>query len=85
MATYNDPIKCFAPLEVIERLLEIRSEFGFSQSVYLPSSAELADSLDAYGFSIYAFIDEEEEMNFGDYRAPLVPGGDTDEQTTGTH
>jgi len=24
MATYRDPVRCFAPLEVIERLLEIR-------------------------------------------------------------
>ncbi|REJ78168.1 MAG: hypothetical protein DWQ47_17645 [Acidobacteria bacterium] len=85
MATYKDPVQCFAPLEVIERLLEIRSEFGFAQSVYIPSSAELADSLDAYGFSIYAFDRGRRQMNFGDYRAPLVPGGDTDETTAGTH
>lgn len=85
MATFKDPIKCFAPLEVIERLLEIRSEFGFSQAVYLPSSAELADSLDANGFSIYAFVREGREMNFGDYRAPLAPHGDSDEETAQSH
>ena len=29
MATYRDPVRCFAPLEVIERLLEIRVEAGY--------------------------------------------------------
>ncbi len=78
MATYNDPVQCFAPLEVIERLLEIRKELGFSQTVYLPSSIELADSLDAYGFTGYAFNHDSSELNFGDYRTPLVPGGEYD-------
>ena len=48
MATYNDPVKCFAPLEVLERLLEIRAELGFSQVIYLDNSLDLADFLDAY-------------------------------------
>jgi hypothetical protein len=78
MATFNDPIKCFAPLEVLERLLEIRKELGFRQTVYLPSSNELAKSLDAYGFTGYAFRQEASEINFGDYRTPLVPGGEYD-------
>ena len=26
MATFKDPVRCFAPIEVIERLLEIRAE-----------------------------------------------------------
>ena len=76
MATYHDPIKCFAPLEVIERLLEIRAELGYSQSIYVPGSYELADFLDAHGFDAYAFSVKNEEINYGDYRSPLVPGGD---------
>lgn len=76
MATFRDPIKCFAPLEVIERLLEIRAEFGCQQSIYVPSSTELADSLDAYGFSIYAFTDKETKFDLGVYTAPMVPGGE---------
>ena len=76
MATFKDPIQCFAPLEVIERLLEIRAEFGYSQSLYVPSSYELADFLDAHGFDIYAFSTKNEEINYGDYRSPVVPGGD---------
>lgn len=77
MATYQDPVRCFAPLEVIERLLEIRREMGYTQEVYLPNSNELAGFLDAYGFDVYAFSNENQEINYGDYRSPLVPGGDS--------
>ena len=77
MATFRDPDKCFAPLEVIERLLDIRKELGFSESVYLLESDQLTDSLDSYGFDIYAFTTRNEKINYGDYRAPVVPGGDT--------
>ena len=75
MATYRDPVSCFAPLEVIERLLEIRAEAGFVPAVYLLSTDDLADYLDAFGFDVYSFS-EETEFHFGDYRAPLAPGGD---------
>jgi hypothetical protein len=76
MATYRDPVRCFAPLEVIERLLEIRAEAGYSPALYLLSPDDLAAYLDAYGFDVYAFSDTEAEFHFGDYRAPLAPGGD---------
>lgn len=76
MATYKDPIKCFAPIEIVERLLEIRADAGFPEAIYLHSSAELADHLDAYGFDVYAFSNDNEEINYGDYRAQFVPGGD---------
>lgn len=76
MATYQDPVKCFAPLEVIERLLEIRAECGFSQSIFLDNSLDLAQFLDAYGFDVYSFSMQNEKINYGDYRAVIVPGGD---------
>ena len=76
MATFNDPRKCFAPLEVIERFLEIRRELGFSESVYVLESEQLTDFLDSFGFDIYAFSTGNEKINYGDYRAPVVPGGD---------
>ena len=76
MATYRDPVRCFAPLEVIERLLEIRVEAGYSPAVYLLSPDDLADYLDAYGFDVYALSEAEAGFHFGDYRAPLAPGGD---------
>lgn len=77
MATYNDPVKCFAPLEVVERLLEIRAELGFTEVVYLDSSIELVQFLDAFGFDMYAFSGTPgEKLNYGNYRVPIVPGGD---------
>jgi hypothetical protein len=76
MATYRDPVRCFAPIEVIERLLEIRVEAGYSPGIYLMTSNDLAGYLDAYGFDVYAFADAEAGFHFGDYRAPLAPGGD---------
>jgi len=77
MATFKDPIKCFAPLEVVERLLEIRAELGYPEAIYLNSSLELADFLDAFGFDVYAFSTmKDEKINYGDYRSSLVPGGE---------
>jgi len=76
MATFRDPNECFAPLEVIERLLEIRAELGFSETLYLHRSQELTDFLDAYGFDIYAFSTHNEKINYNDFSTPVVPGGD---------
>ena len=44
MATYRDPVRCFAPLEVIERLLEIRAEAGYAPAIYLLSPDDLAET-----------------------------------------
>jgi hypothetical protein len=85
MATYKDPVKCFAPIEMVERLLEIRGEFGFVQALYLPDSSGLADCLDANGFDIYAFSTTNEELNYGDYSAPVVPGGDNIHSSVKAH
>lgn len=76
MATYRDPVRCFAPIEVIERLLEIREEAGYTPAVFLYTSDHLAHCMDAYGFDVYAFDSKETVLHFGDYRAPLAPGGD---------
>lgn len=76
MATYRDPISCFAPLEMLERLFEIRAEAGYAPAVYLLSPDDLADHLDAYGFDVYALSEIATNLHFGDYRAPLAPGGD---------
>lgn len=76
MATFKDPDRCFAPLEVVERLLEIRADLGFSETLYLDRSQELTDFLDAYGFDIYALSTGNDKINYGDYSTPVVPGGD---------
>lgn len=76
MATFKDPVECFAPLEVVERMLEIRAECGFTQAIFLHDSNELADFLDAYGFNSFCFAKKNEAIDYGKYRAPLVPNGD---------
>jgi hypothetical protein len=76
MATYRDPVRMFAPLEIIERLLEIRAEAGHQPVVYLAAEDELTAYFDAYGFDAYAFAEPEAEFHYGRYRAPLAPGGD---------
>jgi len=85
MATYRDPVRCFAPMEVIERLLEIRVDAGYPPAVYLTTPNDLAAYLDAYGFDVYAFADAEVEFHFGNYRAPLAPGGDHAHSSLTTH
>jgi hypothetical protein len=85
MATYRDPVRCFAPLEVIERLLEIRVEAGYASAIYLLSPDDLAAYLDAFGFDVYALTEAESGFHFGDYRAPLAPGGDHAHSSLTTH
>ena len=76
MATFRDPSQCFAPLEVIERLLQIREELGFTKTLYLNRTDELTDFLDAYGFDVYAFSTGNDKINYDNYSTPVVPGGD---------
>lgn len=76
MATYRDPARVFAPLEVLERILEIRAEAGYAPAIYLYRSSDLVAYFDAYGFDVYAFSDAETEFNYGKYRVSLAPGGD---------
>lgn len=85
MATFRDPDHCFAPLEVIERLLQIRAELGFSENVYVDRSQELTDFLDAYGFDIYVFSTGNEKINYDDYSTPVVPGGDSIHSSVTAH
>jgi len=77
MASFNDPKFTFAPIEVIDRLLEIRSELGFAETLYLDRSNELTDILDAYGFDVYAFSTQNDKIDLNLPSTPVVPGGDT--------
>ena len=85
MATYRDPVRIFAPLEIIERLLEIRTEAGYSPAIFLRSADDLVAYFDAYGFDVYSFDAPEAEFRFGDYRAQLAPGGDHAHETHTAH
>jgi hypothetical protein len=64
MASYRDPELTFAPIEVVERLLQIRSEAGFAETIYLDRSQQLTDILDAYGFDIYAFSTHNDKIDY---------------------
>lgn len=75
MAQFRDPVRTFAPLEVIDRLLEIREQMGYPEVLYLDSSLELAQIFDALGFDAYAVSDVGEKMNYGDYSSAVLPGG----------
>lgn len=85
MATYHDPVKVFAPLEVIERLLEIRVEMGFKAAIFLFTANDIVVHLDAYGFDVFTLSHFTVEFRFGNYRAPLVPGGDHIHSLTTAH
>jgi hypothetical protein len=85
MATYRDPVRVFAPLEVIERLLEIRAEAGHTPAIFLRNSDDLVAYFDAYGFDVYAFDAVEAEFHYGRYRAPLAPGGDHAHESITAH
>jgi len=77
MATFRDPERTFAPIEVAERLLQIRAEAGFSATLYLDRSNQLTDILDAYGFDIYAFSTGNDKIDYESATMPVVPGGDS--------
>ena len=76
MATFRDPEMTFAPIEVVERLLQIRAEAGFPETIYLDRSQQLTDILDAYGFDIYAFSTRNDKIDYEQSTTPVVPGGD---------
>ena len=83
MATYRDPARVFAPLEVIERLLEIRAEAGHAPVLFLRRADDLVAYFDAYGFDVYSF--DETEFCYGKYRAPVAPGGDHAHESLTAH
>ncbi len=85
MATYRDPVRVFAPLEMVERLLEIRAELGYAPAIFLRSADDMAAYLDAYGFDVYAFSDADAAFEYGTYRAQLAPGGDHAHCSVTTH
>lgn len=77
MTSFKDPKLSFSPIEVIDRLLEIRGELGFAETLYIDRSAELTDFLDAFGFDVYAFSTKNEKIELDVTSTPVVPGGDT--------
>jgi hypothetical protein len=85
MATYRDPARVFAPLEILERILEIRADAGYAPVIFLRSADDLVAYFDAYGFDVYSFDRPEAEFRFGNYRAPVAPGGDHAHESPTAH
>jgi hypothetical protein len=54
VASFRDPAKTFAPIEVIERLLEITELYGAAPRLYISADEDLASYLDSFGFDVYA-------------------------------
>jgi hypothetical protein len=54
MASFKDPEQRFAPIEVVERLLQICDFYGERQALYLFSTLDLATYLDSFGFDSYS-------------------------------
>jgi hypothetical protein len=76
VATFRDPVKCFAPLEVIERLIEIRRLYGFPTSLSIENQEQLATALQAFGFDGYRLGKSQETIDFELYQSAIVPSGD---------
>ena len=86
MATYRDPARIFAPLEILERILEIRADAGYQPVIFLRSADDLVAYFDAYGFDVYSFdADAEAEFRYGRYRASVAPGGDHAHESVTAH
>jgi hypothetical protein len=58
VASFRDPARTFAPIEVIERLLEITELYGSAPRLYISADEDLATYLDSFGFDIYALTSD---------------------------
>ncbi|HXG91768.1 MAG TPA: hypothetical protein VNN73_05280 [Blastocatellia bacterium] len=76
MASFRDPAVTFSPIEVIERLLEIKDYYGFDPVLYLSSSNDLATYLDSFGFDIYSLTaDTSRAFKTTTRSAQVLPSG----------
>lgn len=86
MASFRDPARTFAPLEVIERLLEISDYYGHKPILYLSSSDELASYLDSFGFDSYSLTaDTSASFNTTTRSAQVLPNGSRSHESATAH
>ena len=86
MASFRDPAKTFAPLEVIERLLEITDYFGHQPILYISMSDDLAMYLDSFGFDVYSLTTNTKKKFNTTIRSVLVmPNGSRSHESATTH
>jgi hypothetical protein len=86
MASFKDPTQTFEPIEVIERLLEIKDYYGYRPVLYLTSSDDLAMNLDALGFDIYSLTsDTKAAFNTTSRSVSVLPNGSRSHESATTH
>jgi hypothetical protein len=86
MASFRDPARTFAPLEVIERLLEISDYYGHRPILYLSSSDELASYLDSFGFDSYTLTsDTSASFNTTTRSVLVLPNGSRSHESATAH
>ena len=86
MASFRDPTRTFAPLEVIERLLEISDYYGHKPILYLSSSDELASYLDSFGFDSYSLTsDTSASFNTTTRSVLVLPNGSRSHESATAH
>lgn len=86
MASFKDPAQTFEPIEVIERLLEIKDYYGYRPVLYITSSDDLAMNLDALGFDIYSLIqDTKTKFNATSRSVSVLPNGSRSHESATTH
>jgi hypothetical protein len=86
MASYKDPSFSFEPLEVIERLLEIKDYYGYRPVLNITSTDDLAMYLDALGFDIYSLTKNTKAAFDATSRTVAVmPNGSRSHESATTH
>ena len=86
MASFRDPAKTFAPLEVIERLLEITDYFGHQPILYISMSDDLATYLDCFGFDVYSLTtDTKKRFNTTTRSVLVLPNGSRSHESVTAH
>jgi hypothetical protein len=87
VASFRDPARTFAPVEVIERLLEIREYYGNSPLLWVFSAEDLASYLDCFGFDIYSLTANPKTAAFetAARSAPLLPNGSRSHDSATAH
>lgn len=89
MASFRDPARTFAPVEVIERLLEITEFYGDSACgpvLYISSDDDIATYLDSFGFDIYSLTANTHGAFKVTSRSSLIlPSGSRSHDSATTH
>jgi len=86
MASYKDPSFSFEPLEVIERLLEIKDYYGYRPVLNITSTDDLAMYLDALGFDIYSLTkNTKTAFDASSRTVSVMPNGSRSHESATTH